>query len=182
MPKIPPPTWLSTAVAEYSHSWLFGTLGSMDQTALTTAFSVKLLRTFCNIQCIAPVYASLKFYSNAMSKCCERLVSLKFGQKAKFDKGIMIRNALIFTIFSWPYIKYMLYNELQIVILMIVTWDCKIFTKRCRTVSNEHRRASACHMTYITPAKLGNRESRSGNVAHTHATHFVEIGKVTHLM
>jgi hypothetical protein len=48
--------WLEVIQSCYSHSWVNGTSGSMDQMTLTTAISTKLLRNFFNMQYIASVY------------------------------------------------------------------------------------------------------------------------------
>jgi hypothetical protein len=76
--------WLSRFIlVSYSHSWVFGTSGSMDQTTLMTTFLVKSPRTFCNIQYIACIYVSLKFYRVATGRSRRRHVSYVFLAKSE---------------------------------------------------------------------------------------------------
>lgn len=133
----------------YSHSWVNGTSGSMDQNTLVTAFLAKSLRTFCNIHCIVPMHVSAKVYRGTMSRCCRRLVSCNFWQKLKFDEWVQQDTDDIVADFLWLHTNYMLYNELQMVILKIAMQDCMVFTKVCRT---SHDQCSESHHT----CQIGN--------------------------
>src|SRR6266702_6540257 len=120
---------IENSVRCYSHSWVNGTMGSMDQMALTTTFLVELLWTFCNIQCIVPVHVSSNFYRGAMSRCCRRFVSHDFREKPEIWQANTDRNTQFISNFLWPYTNYMIYSELQTVILRIASKDCRIFTE-----------------------------------------------------
>jgi hypothetical protein len=99
----------------YSHSCVYGTSRSMDQTTRTAANFAKPPRILSYIQHRVYMHVSSKFYGVGTCRFCRIRVSHVFWQKLKSYKWIRTRNPSNFSNSRQPSTNYTLFKELQIV-------------------------------------------------------------------